>query len=67
MEVELWVNTIITVFSFCNIARDLRINCAWEVGGITVGNIPGTDSKNSYYCIYCIVMFKIYQREAVLF
>ena len=35
---------------------------------MTEGNIPGTGrKKNSYYCIYCPDMLKIYQRESKFF
>ena len=30
---------------------------------MTEGNIPGTNRKNSYYCIYYPHMLKTYQRE----
>ena len=38
-----------------------------EVGVTTEENIPCTNGKNGYYCVYCSDMLKTYQRETKLF
>ena len=64
-------NTIITKTFFRSVAENfaygLSADWACEVGAKTKGNIPGTDRKNSYYCIFCPEMFRTYQGKIKLF
>lgn len=50
-----------------NIVRGLSINRACKVGMMTEDNIPATNLKNSYYCIYGMDMLKTSKREIKLF
>ena len=40
-------------------------NC--EAGAMTEDDIPVTDQKNSYHCIYCPDTLKTYPRQTKLF